>query len=227
MLLQPWTSALLAYDRVILASASPRRKELLRTMLEPLNVPFEAEASTFAEDLPKDQHPGTYARATAQCKGAEVCEAHKGENVLVISADTVVALADGTILEKPQSDEDARRMLGLLSASAHKVYTGVAIFAGPSRRRAFTAETTVTFSELSPEAIASYVATGEPSDKAGSYAIQGFASAFVASIAGCYFNVVGLPINRLSLELIDLFAESEPKVRGEESETRVTTTKKS
>jgi len=211
MLLQPWKASLLAYDRIILASASPRRKALLGTIFDPLEVAFAAEASTFAEDLRKDQHPGTYAQNTARCKGEELYEAHKSENVLVISADTVVALADGTILEKPQSDEDARRMLGRLSGSTHSVFTGVAIFAGPSSRRSFTAETTVTFSELSPEAIASYVATGEPMDKAGAYAIQGFASAFVASVTGCYFNVVGLPINRLSRELIALFEEEEKK----------------
>ena len=194
MLLIPAELAILRsrYSGVILASGSPRRKELLSCVIDD----FVVEKSTFAEDLPKGA-ADDYVVETARTKGEEVAGKHP--TALVISADTVV-VQDGTILEKPTSDADARRMLETLSGSTHFVYTGVCLFHGP-RCRSFCERTDVTFSDLSKDAIAAYVATGEPMDKAGAYGIQGRAGPFVERISGCYYNVVGLPMNRLAREL--------------------------
>ena len=208
-MLAPSKAALATYTSLILASGSPRRLELLRRLLNPVGLSFEVRVSSFAEDLPKEKYPDPtdYVMETARCKGCEVFEASSGK-VLVISADTVVVDSDGAILEKPSSRADAAQTLSRLSASSHFVYTGVALFR-QGRSTTFCEKTTVTFSQLTDEAIANYVDSGEPMDKAGSYGIQGVAGSFVESIDGCYYNAVGLPMNRLARELNDFLKEDD------------------
>ena len=189
---------------IVLASGSPRRKELLAQML-PQGVDFVVRKSTFEEDLPKGADAAQYCVSTAAMKGEEVCAAVADPSQLIISADTVVVL-ENEVLEKPADGADAARMLSRLSGRSHSVVTGCALFHG-GRRATFYERTAVTFSELSAEAIASYVATGDPLDKAGAYGIQGRAGAFVEKIEGCYYNVVGFPLNRLSREVASFLAE--------------------
>ncbi|KAJ8602449.1 hypothetical protein CTAYLR_001276 [Chrysophaeum taylorii] len=197
MMLGSVAQALGTYS-LVLASGSPRRKDLLDQML-PETVSFRVETSGFEEDLPKTE-PSAYVMETARCKGVEVFE-RCGGNALVIAADTVVVGVDGAILEKPASEADALRVLSSLSGRTHAVLTGVALFRR-GRTITFFERTEVTFSPLSEDTIRAYIATGEPMDKAGSYGIQGRAGPFVEKLEGDYFNVVGLPMNRLSRELV-------------------------
>lgn len=202
MMLASVAQTLGAYS-LVLASGSPRRRELLTQML-PTSLKFRVVTSGFAEDLPKDQFaaPSDYVMETARCKGVEVFErlADQGE-VLIIAADTVVVGVDGAILEKPRSEAEATRMLQSLSGKTHDVYTGVALFR-QGHTRVFYERTGVTFSPLSDDVVRAYVSTGEPFDKAGGYGAQGQAGSFVERFDGDYFNVVGLPMNRLSRELV-------------------------
>ena len=123
---------------------------------------------------------------------------------IVIAADTEVVL-DGHIFGKPRSSDDARRMLTKLSDRTHSVLTGVCLIRLPDAERISFAETTlVTFAPLTDEEITRYLATGEPHDKAGAYAIQGYAARYIPRIEGCYFNVVGLPLSRLQHALTEL-----------------------
>mmetsp|Transcript_290 Transcript_290/g.822 ORF Transcript_290/g.822 Transcript_290/m.822 type:complete len:202 (+) Transcript_290:321-926(+) len=183
---------------VVLASGSPRRRELLQHVL-PDGINFVVQPSSFAEDLPKGDDPAEYCAQTAFRKGEDVAKLIGDEAQLIISADTVV-VADGNVLEKPRDAAHATEMLRTLSGATHRVVTGCALFRG-GRRKSFYETTEVTFSELSDETIAAYVASGEPYDKAGGYGIQGSAGAFVSGISGCYHNVVGLPMNRLAREI--------------------------
>mmetsp|Transcript_21036 Transcript_21036/g.53521 ORF Transcript_21036/g.53521 Transcript_21036/m.53521 type:complete len:198 (+) Transcript_21036:947-1540(+) len=171
-----------------------------------LDVPFEVVVSGFAEDLPKHEYKASeYVAANARVK----CEAvarmlqpqavETGRAILVIGADTVIAHLEA-ILEKPRDDQDAKAMLRALSGTTHHVYTGVCIgiVVPQCPNPVFesdVATTEVTFLNLSDEDINAYVATGEPMDKAGSYALQGKGSLLVESIKGCYWNVVGLPLS--------------------------------
>lgn len=189
---------------VVLASGSPRRKELLGLVL-PEGTRFQIQTSDFAEDLPMDTDAADYALRTATAKGAAVVAARNNPDELVISADTVVVRKD-KIMEKPTDAAHAKDMLTELSGKTHKVITGVALF-HKGRSCGFHACTSVTFSKLSDAAIDDYVATGDPLDKAGGYGIQGRAGCFVEGIDGCYHNVVGLPINRLARELQVFMAE--------------------
>lgn len=185
---------------LILASASPRRSELLANAgfdFQILSVPVNEQplpgetAATLVRRLAASK-----ARATQQAAKSDPRFAASTSPLLFLGADTIVTV-DGQILGKPQDAADARRMLALLSGRTHQVITGVALLADGIEEVA--AETTaVTFASLSPEEIAAYVATGVPMDKAGAYAIQGFASRWVPQIRGCYFNVVGLPISLVS-----------------------------
>jgi len=135
---------------------------------------------------------------------AELAAARAVGPAIVIGADTEVTL-DGHIFGKPRSSDNARRMLEKLSGRTHSVLTGVALIRLPDAERVSFVETTlVTFVALSPEQITNYLATGEPHDKAGAYAIQGHAGRFIPRIEGCYFNVVGLPLARLLRALHDL-----------------------
>ena len=172
---------------LILASASPRRQELLRNagiefVVQPANVP----------EIPRDgEAPRAFAERMAREKALAVFA--QRPNDLVLGADTVVVV-DGEILGKPRDAADAARMLRLLSGRKHEVITGVCI-AGPRLKPENKSETTVvSMNALSDDDIRSYVASGEPMDKAGAYAIQGMASRWIPRIEGDYFNVVGLPV---------------------------------
>jgi septum formation protein len=174
---------------LILASASPRRAELLRNAGTPFTVdPAHVPEQPLAGELPID-----YAQRLARDKALAVFARHSTEAVL--GADTVVVV-DQHLLEKPANANDAARMLRLLAGRTHQVITGVCLVA-PEFERTEAETTQVTFSELSDEEIAEYVRSGEPMDKAGAYGIQGLASRWVPRVEGCYFNVVGLPVARV------------------------------
>jgi septum formation protein len=171
---------------LVLASASPRRVELLRAAgFRPTVVPAGVDETGLAGETPA-AHVLRLARAKAGAVAARYPAA------AVLGADTVVAI-DDEILGKPRDDDDARRMLGRLAGRAHRVYTGVALAVGGDLR-AEIAVSEVTMASLSPAEIEWYVASGESRDKAGAYAIQGLASRYITSIHGSYSNVVGLPV---------------------------------
>jgi len=174
---------------LILASASPRRAELLRNAA----IAFTVEPAHVAEQPFSNEKPVDYAQRLARDKASAVF-ARNPESV-VLGADTVVVV-DEHLLEKPADEHDAARMLKLLSGRTHQVITGVCLVA-PGFERTEAEITQVVFSLLSENEIAYYVQTGEPMDKAGAYAIQGIASRWVERIEGCYFNVVGLPLPRV------------------------------
>lgn len=182
--------------RVILASSSPRRLQLLQ------QIGIEAEVRPAAfDELSTGKMADEVVLTNAVGKCQAVCAAC-GDKMPVIAADTVVVL-DGKILGKPKDAADAVRMLTELSGRTHKVLTGVAVsFRG--RQLAEVCETEVIFRTLTAAEIADYVATGEPLDKAGAYGIQGRGAVFVEKINGCYNNVVGLPLTRLHLMLAKL-----------------------
>ena len=174
---------------LILASNSPRRRELLQNA----GFQFDVRSSGIEETRLPNELPEDFARRLARDKALDVAR-QSSPGSLVLGADTVVAI-NGEILEKPVDAADAARMLRTLSGHTHRVITGVCLVRAPEAILAWTHETTaVTFKNLSEEEIGSYVESGEPFDKAGGYAIQGLASRFVPRIEGCYFNVVGLPI---------------------------------
>ena len=172
---------------LVLASASPRRQELLRTA----GIPFTVRPAAIDEQAFPNESPMAYVRRLAEAKARACWE--PGE--LTLGADTVVTL-DGLLLGKPSDAADARRMLRLLSGRTHQVLTGVCLYDG-TQTRAAVEITEVEFLELTDEEIETYVAGGEPFDKAGSYGIQGEASKFVKRVKGCYFNVVGMPVARV------------------------------
>ena len=178
---------------VILASKSPRRRELMKYITEDFTVKT-AEAD---ETLPKGISPSDAVLYLSRIKA----EPLKGEGNTVIGADTVVAI-DGKILGKPSDADSARDMLRLLSGREHSVFTGVTVFRG-ERETSFFAETRVKFYPLSDSEIERYILTGEPFDKAGGYGIQGYGSLLVEEIHGDYFNVVGLPVSKLNRVLSD------------------------
>lgn len=172
--------------KFILASNSPRRRELLTLAgIEYTVIPSECE-----EILPENIKPADAVEELARQKAEDVFRRYS--DAVVIAADTVVALGD-TILGKPSDEDDAFRMLSSLSGKVHTVYTGVCIMA-ENHTDIFHCATEVEFYELSENDIKDYIATGEPSDKAGAYGIQGKGSLLVRKINGDYFNVVGLPL---------------------------------
>lgn len=174
--------------RLILASASPRRSELLRNA----GILFEVDPADIHESPLSGEAAMDYAQRLAHDKAAAVFTRHP--DAIVLGADTVVVV-DEHLLEKPSNADDAARMLRLLSGRTHQVLTGVCLLA--SDFECTEAEVTqVTFGSMSEQEIADYVASGEPMDKAGAYGIQGLASRFVERIEGDYFNVVGLPVAR-------------------------------
>jgi septum formation protein len=175
--------------RLVLASTSPRRRELLGL----LGLPFEVVASRYdeAQLSPIGMAPADYVTQLARGKAQEVAGRTAGDT-LVIGADTTVVL-DGQFLNKPADPAAACRMLRTLSGRTHQVYTGLCLIHGPKISTDF-AVTEVTFDTLSDDVITAYVATGEPLDKAGAYGIQGKALSFIPHIHGDYFNVVGLPV---------------------------------
>ena len=176
---------------LILASASPRRRELL-TML---GLDFKVIPAVGEEIQAEGRAPGETVCAISRAKAEEI-EKKSVSGDMIIAADTVVYL-DGEILGKPRDKEDAFRMLKRLSGRAHEVYTGVTVLADGGRTSEYE-RTLVYFRELSDREIHAYIATGEPMDKAGAYGAQGLGSLLVERIDGDFFNVMGLPLCRLS-----------------------------
>lgn len=174
---------------IILASASPRRRELLAG----LGLDFEILPAQGPEHTPSHGDAAGTVMELSAAKARELAE--KYPEAVVIGADTVVE-KDGDILGKPADEAEAAAMLKKLSGAAHRVFTGVTVARG-ERLLSQAEETTVHFRPLKEAEIAAYVASGEPMDKAGAYAIQGRASLFIRGIEGDYFNVVGLPLCRL------------------------------
>lgn len=202
--------------RIILASASPRRIEILRTH----GVEAEVVPADVDESLPEGTQPRMACMYNALKKALyveniimkEAAETDAGTgtarqpDALIIAADTIVY--DGRILGKPADDDDAFRTLSELRARTHQVMTGVAVIdAGKLDKRVFCETTSVSFDDYSDDDIRAYIATGEPADKAGSYAIQGLWSSHVTDTEGDYFNVIGLPWERLRRELVSLGAD--------------------
>ncbi len=183
----------------ILASKSPRRRELLSEM----GIPFRIETRETDETLPSGIHPREGVRLLAERK-AMALPAYDEETV-VIAADTLVE-ADGLPLGKPRDPADARAMLRALSSRAHNVHTGVAVRRG-ERLLSSVVTTAVFFRALTEEEIDAYVASGEPMDKAGAYGIQGGAAKFVSRYEGAYDNVVGLPCELLKSLLAEVTHE--------------------
>ena len=182
--------------KLILASASPRRAEILRTV----GWPFETQAVGIDESRRAGEEAVAYVERVARAKAEAAALRAAGSTIL--GADTVVVIAN-EVLGKPRDDEDARRMLRLLRDRWHQVLTGVALVNGETDSSKVAHEVTeVRFAEMSEDEIGWYVATGEPQDKAGAYAIQGQGARFIKEIRGDYFNVVGLPV-RLIYELMN------------------------
>lgn len=185
-------------EKIILASASPRRRELLTKM----GLEFEVIPSKGEEIITKTS-PAEVVMELAEQKAREVAESF-GDGTLLIGADTVV-VKDGKILGKPKDESDAVSMLSMLSGTVHQVYTGVCLIRkrnGKTEVHTFYESTDVEFYPMSEKEIAEYVATGEPMDKAGAYGIQGKCAVYIKGIRGDYNNVVGLPIARLYHEIV-------------------------
>ena len=195
---------------VILASGSPRRKELLRLIFPE----FEVLPSPFDEKSLKtgDFTPETLVETLSRCKAEAVYNTIRNQNTnsinpLVIGGDTVVVSPEGEVMGKPRDAADAARMLGSLSGRCHRVITGVSLFyrqAGAEKSHTFSVLTKVWFYPLSEAEIAGYIESGEPFDKAGGYGIQGLGGMLAEKIDGDYWNVVGLPAGRLKRELTAL-----------------------
>jgi septum formation protein len=181
--------------KIILASASPRRAEILRTV----GWPFAAFPVDIDESRRPDEDAAGYVTRLAREKAESA--AALGDGLMIVAADTTVTI-DHHILEKPASEKDAVRMLQLLNNRWHKVLTGLALFDRAKQKMLVAHETTeVKFAAMSDDEIRWYVTTGEPMDKAGGYAIQGLGARLIEAIRGDYFNVVGLPL-RLLYELV-------------------------
>jgi septum formation protein len=196
---------------LILASASPRRHELLAQA----GLRFTAEAANLNEDLLPNEAAAAYVQRLAEEKAQAVWNAHRSSDtaddpLVVLGADTCVVV-EGHILGKPTDSADARRMLEMLSGRTHAVLTGIAAISAKRTVRDLDI-TQVTFNVITDVEIARYIASGEPLDKAGAYAIQGYAARWIPRIEGCYFNVVGLPIARTIAALARAESESGPVV---------------
>lgn len=174
---------------VILASQSPRRKELMGLF----RIPFEIRVADISEAMDESADP---AEQVAGVSGRKARAISREQTDVVIAADTIV-VCQGQILGKPKDEEDACRMLRLLSGKSHQVMTGLTVLYG-EKEVSCTEITDVYFRPLTEKEIREYVRTGEPMDKAGAYGIQGGAALFVEKLAGNYYNVVGLPVCRLS-----------------------------
>lgn len=179
---------------MILASQSPRRRELLSLITRDFRIiPAKGE-----ERLPDNITPKEAVLLLSRQKAMEIYSEYKGETI--IAADTVVAI-DGKILGKPADAEEAAAMLHLLSGRTHSVFTGVCIISADGEQKSFAEETTVEFWQLSEQMIEDYVQSGEPMDKAGAYGIQDAGALLVKRINGDYYNVMGLPVGRLLREI--------------------------
>lgn len=178
--------------QLILASASPRRKELLSFF----HKPFVIRVADIDETMDPQKEPYDEVARVSRAKALAVKAA---DDDLVIAADTIV-VCGGAVLGKPRDEADAVRMLSLLSGRDHQVMTGCTLRRG-SQSHSFTEVTQLHFRQLTEKEIAAYVASGEPMDKAGSYGIQGGAALFCQRLVGDYYNVMGLPVCRLGQEL--------------------------
>ena len=182
---------------LILASGSPRRAELLKMIV----LEYQIQPSTVEEELPVGAQPADLVSSLALAKAWDVADTLA--EGLVIGADTIVVV-ENLILGKPANFWEAQNMLSQLSGQKHTVWTGVAVVDAARRVERVAVETTdVYFKKLEPVVIERYIATGEPLDKAGAYGIQGLGSVLIRRIEGCYFNVVGLPLARLTELLSD------------------------
>ena len=178
---------------IILASKSPRRKELLEKIVEDFTV---VESDFDEEDIEYEGDVSKYVISLAVAKAKQV-STKLNKPAIVIAADTVVVLED-KILEKPKTKKDAECMLSALSGNNHKVYTGLCVIDTKTNNIVQeVAFTNVKFSKLTNNEIQEYIETGSPMDKAGAYGIQDFGAVFVEKIEGCYYNVMGLPLNVL------------------------------
>ena len=185
--------------KLILASSSPRRAEILANA----GLLFSVLSSAVDESPFPGETPAALVQRLANAK-ADLVTARAVGPAIILAADTIVVL-DDKILGKPGSIEDARHMLQQLSGRTHSVLTGVALIRLPDgERRQFIESTLVHFRPITEEELSSYLATHEPYDKAGAYAIQGQAGRYIPRIEGCYFNVVGLPLSRVLTELESL-----------------------
>ena len=183
---------------IILASQSPRRRELLGQMgLKGFKI-LSPEVDEHVEGNPD---PASLVEQLSLRKASAVAQ-RADEGDLIIAADTVVVL-DGAVLGKPADEREAFAMLSALSGNRHYVYTGVTVLRGGQTLTAHEC-TTVTFREVEPHEISSYIATGEPMDKAGAYGIQGLGALLIRRIEGDYYNVMGLPVYRLGRMLAEL-----------------------
>ncbi len=188
----------LAYQKsadLILASASPRRRELMSK----LRLNYYVEPAMGEELLPQDMAAEDAAEYLSRKKAEEILKKHGSEDGTVVGSDTVVIL-DGEIFGKPKDEDDAKRMLRALSGKTHEVRTGVTLL-GKGRDESFTSVSKVSFYELSDEDIDRYVSTGEPMDKAGAYSIQDEGALLIKSIEGDYYTIMGLPVAELNRRL--------------------------
>lgn len=210
---------ILLKQRNVLASGSPRRREILASV----GLPVEVMTSNFIENLDKDSfsHPCEYVKENAKQKAVEVWKRLTASSPecrpdLVIGADTVVTM-DEVIYEKPRDTDDAFAILTKLSGQKHTVFTGVALVTPANADKleetadyvvtTFHEATDVTMTEMSAQIIRSYIETGEPFDKAGAYGIQGIGGSLIEGIRGDYFNVMGLPLHRLCKELFHMYSD--------------------
>ena len=189
---------------IVLASASIRRHELLKRLTDK----FEIIASDFDENAVEfNGDCGSYVMKLAEGKALNVCKSVHNESI-IIGCDTIVSFGN-KILGKPENEEEAFNMLKFLSGTSHQVYSGIAVVNSASGKiiRDYVC-TNVKFSDLSDDVIRKYIERGEYKDKAGAYGIQGYGGVFVEEIHGCYYNVVGLPLNKLSKMLREMGVSS-------------------
>lgn len=180
--------------KIVLASSSARRKQILRKLVDN----FDVFVSCFQEDnITFDGDCGSYVMNVAAGKAMDVSSKISGKDVIVIGCDTIVYF-HGKIFGKPKDENEAFHMLKSLSGNEHQVYSGIAVIDKSSNNiKSDFVKTNVRFSDISDKQIEKYLKIGEYSDKAGAYGIQGYGGVFVQQIHGCYYNVVGLPLNRL------------------------------
>jgi septum formation protein len=184
----------MSFTKVVLASASPRRKELLKLILDDFTIhPSDFDESLISLDI----EPQIHVQYSSEKKAMDVAMSYS--DCIIIGADTIVCV-DNEILGKPENKNSAFTMLQKLSGRKHQVYTGLTVIHKDLRITTHSC-TDVTFRKLTDDLIESYIETGEPMDKAGAYAIQKKGAVLVESICGCFYNVVGLPVNQLSLLL--------------------------
>lgn len=183
--------------RIVLASASERRVELLGRLIKDFDIivsDFDESKVLFEGSIDR------YVKEVALGKALNV-ERHIRDNAIIISADTIVTF-EGKLLGKPKDEKDAYNMLKSLQGRTHLVYSGIVVINTATKViKQESLATEVTFSEISDDEIVEYIKTGEPLDKAGAYGIQGIGGTFVKEIKGCYYNVVGLPLNKLKFML--------------------------